>query len=761
MESNAAAAEDRRAVGEVIGGLIASGASAALLVELSAETGRLAPKPFVYEPAALTLPDLDLEAFIALARSPGWHREAAASAFESTGATGTFFAIPVQVEPAFAEHDTLLVVAGPEGPDLEALIRGAKARLEPLLNARRASALGRLLLAAVDQAADAVEITDRSARVVFVNRAWQRVFGYSSFEALGRYASELVRDKARPAHESSFYRFTEKRVTAGEPWIGVLNSSTRDGQSHLNEVTVSPFDADAGDFRGNFVVRRDVAHRAQRDSALLSAHTEFRGVLSAIPDGVTVLRDGLIYYANRAFLGLVEHDDQSIVGLPFADLIAADDREAFARRDASNPIEVLMHSRESGMRLVEISAAGSISFEGEPATILLARDITERRIAEEQLARAERFAALGELAAGVAHELNNPMAYVMLNLELMRAHFERNGDPSMREPVSEALDGVRRMREIATELRAFSRADGPGELEAVDVQRAVGSALNIAQNQIRHRAEVRRELGEGLFVAAREGQLVQVLVNLLLNAAQAIPEGDERRHVIGIRSRARPDRRVEISVDDTGPGFPAEILPHLFHPFATTKARGQGSGLGLAISRRIVERFKGEIRAENQPGGGAVLTFHLPAAGPAAQPAVAAPAREPRRERGLKVLVVDDEPAIGRALRRVLSAHQLTVLSDGYEAMEHLHREAFDVIVCDLMMPGLSGHKLFETVCEARPELRTRFVFISGGAVTNEAASFLDKCECPVLPKPFSNEAVVEVVERVASAHATSAGKAS
>jgi two-component system, cell cycle sensor histidine kinase and response regulator CckA len=757
-ESNTAAADGRRAVREVIAELIVSGASAALVVELSSETGRLAPAVFVHEPPSLTLPELDLEGFAALARSPGFQHQAAASAFESTGAAGTFFAIPVRVEPAFAEQDTLLIVAGLEGPELEALIRSAKARLEPLLSARRVAALGRLLLAAVDQAADAIEITDRSARVVFVNRTWQRVFGYSSVEALGRYASELVRDKARPAHESSFYRFTEKRVTAGEPWIGVLTSATRHGETHLNEVTVSPFE---GDFRGNFVVRRDVAHRAQRDTALLSAHTEFRGVLSAIPDGVTVLRDGLIYYANAAFLVLVGHDDQSIVGLPFADLIAEEDREDFARRDASDPSVVRMHSRDSGMRIVEISAAGSISFEGEPATILLARDITERRIAEEQLARAERFAALGELAAGVAHELNNPMAYVLLNLELMRTHIERNADAALHEPVHEALDGVRRMKEIATELRAFSRSDGPGELEAVDVQRAVNSAVNIAQNQIRHRAEVRRELGEGLFVAAREGQLVQVLVNLLLNAAQAIPEGDERRHVIGIRARKKPDNRVEISVDDTGPGFPAEILPRLFHPFATTKARGQGSGLGLAISRRIVERFKGEIRAENQPGGGAILTFHLPAAGPSAGPPSVRQARERPRERGLKVLVVDDEPAIGRALRRVLAAHQLTVLSDGYEAIEHLYREAFDVIVCDLMMPGLSGHKLFETVCEVRPELRRRFVFISGGAVTSEAASFLDKCECPVLPKPFSNIAVVEAVERVASGLAAPAAKPS
>ena len=759
MAASTAPAEDVGAAREVLRELFAAGAEAAFVIELAAEQGRVAPRRFVHEPARAAPPAVDLSTFTALAAAPGWHRPGAGPvvAFEEAGPPQSFFVSPLLVEPPFAPIDTLLVVRAAEDAALATLIAEVRSRLEPILCDRRAAMLGRLVLSAVEQAADAIEVTDRAARVIYVNRAWQRIFGYSAADALGRYASELIREKARPAHESAFYRFTEARVTAGEPWLGVLTSVTRAGAPHLNEVMVSPFEADDSAFRGNFVVRRDVAHRAERDSALLSAHTEFRGVLAAIPDGVTVLRNGLVYYANPAFLKIVGRDNVGVVGLPFLDLLVEDDRESFQSREAADPIVVRMRSEEWGTRLVEVSGAGSISFEGKPAVILIARDITERRLAEEQLARAERLAALGELAAGVAHELNNPMAYVVLNLELLRAHLERRGDTMMRDPVNEALDGVRRMREIAIELRAFSRPDGPGAPEAVDVKRAIGSALNIAQNQLRHRAQVRRELEEGLSVTAREGQLVQVLVNLLVNAAQAIPDGEGTKHAIVVRSRASGNGRVEISVSDTGPGIPAEILPHLFHPFATTKARGQGSGLGLAISRRIVERFKGEIRAENLPERGAVVTFDLPGAGPAPGPTTVRPPAEPRRERGFKVLIVDDEPAIGRALRRVLSAHVLTVISDGYEAIELLHREFFDVIVCDLMMPGLSGHKLFETVCETVPELRARFVFISGGAVSKEAANFLETCGCPVLAKPFSNAAVIETVERIANANLAAA----
>jgi PAS domain S-box-containing protein len=731
---------------EILIELVQAGVFAALLLELAAEAGQIAPR------IALTLPDrsaaplVDLGAFTSLSGGPGWHAGGALEAWAKSDENpeGTYFATPLLVAPSLAPIDTLLVVAARRD-----------VRLEAALCERRRSLLGALLLTAVEQAADAIEVTDRGARVVYVNRAWQRIFGYSSAEAIGRYASELVRDRARPAHDASFYRFTEARVTAGQPWLGVLASSTRAGTPHLNEVTVSPFALEAAAFRGNFVVRRDVAHRAERDSALLHAHTEFRGVLAAIPDGVVVLRDGLVYYANPAFLTLATRDDQSLVGYPLSDLLADEDRASFERRDATAPVVVRMHSATGGARLVELSAAGSISFEGRPATILIARDITERRLSEEQLSRAERLAALGELAAGVAHELNNPMAYVLTNLELLSSEIERRAEPSLREPLSDALDGVRRMREIATELRRFGRADDAGEPEAVDVKRAVTSALSIAQNQIRHRAQVERELEADLWVMGREGQLVQVLVNLLLNAAQAIPEGDTDRQRIAIRARALPHGRVEISVSDTGPGFPEEIWPQLFRPFTTSRL-GQGLGLGLAISRRIVARFGGEISARNLEPHGAIVSIVLPSAGLPPPTVATVTPLVPAPGRTVRVLIIDDEPAIGRALRRVLAAHEVMVATDGNEAIALLSARRFDVVLCDLMMPGISGARLFELVCERWPELASRFVFITGGALTDDASRFLETTERTILAKPFSNTAVLEVVEQVMSAHEAS-----
>jgi PAS domain S-box-containing protein len=756
-----ASGDELEAVNAAAEALIRAGAEQVYLVELAAEHGKLALHVAFRSPPNADSSPLELDVLTSCSGGPGgqWlqlSRQLAGDTSEKESA----FVCSLDVRPAFAPLDTLLVVLSPQNAAVEKVALEFRPELEARLSERRRSVLASIVLAAVEQADDAVEITDRAARVIYVNRTWQRVFGYESSETLGRFLSELVRDRARPAHDASFYRFTEARVTAGKSWLGVLNSSTRSGTVHLNEANVTPFDADAATFHGNFVVRRDIAHRAERDAALLAAHREFRGVLSAIPDGIAVLRDGLVYFANPALLKLVDRDDQSVVGHPFVELVAEADREAFLSREPSAPIAVRMLSPSGNARLAELSAAGSISFEGRPATILVARDITERRLAEEQLARAERLAALGELAAGVAHELNNPMAYVVMNLELLRSTLETREDDATREPLAEALDGIRRMQEIALELRNFSGSDETGLPEPVAVDGAVESAINITRNQFRHRAVVHRDIEPGLAVYAREGPLVQVLVNILANAADAIPH-DGGEHSITVQVRALDGKRVQIAVSDTGAGIPPEILLRLFDPFATTKARGHGSGLGLAISRRIIDRFGGEIRAENLASGGAKISVTLPAAPVAVKDSGVVPSPVSIRGDRVRVLVIDDEVAICRALKRVLAGHDVVTLSDAKEGLARLGNDDFDVVICDLMMPGMSGYKLYGAACAARPSLRTRFIFVSGGALSDEASRFLKTCECPVLPKPFSNSDVLDAVDRVAKPKRGAAPRAS
>jgi PAS domain S-box-containing protein len=468
---------------------------------------------------------------------------------------------------------------------------------------------------------------------------------------------------------------------------------------------------------------------------------------------VCVLRDERIYFTNAALTAIVGLSEEDLVGRSFIELVHEEDRAAYAEAGEARVARVRVTRAGSSPRFVEISSAGRVSFEGWPATILLARDTTDYQVAREELARAEKLSALGSLAAGVAHEINNPLAYVSLNLELLREHGAAALSATEREALDEALEGVARIRGIALELHTFSGKDEPGEPVAVDVGRALTSALNMAQNEIRHRATLVRELEPGLFALAREGQLVQVFVNVLINAAQAIPKSSAREPTIRVASRLLADGEVEVSVTDTGVGIPPQALPQLFDPFSTSKLRGDGAGLGLAICRRILDELGGHISIQSELGHGTTVTITLPEASPASL-ASSPPQPSHRRlvSRPLRVLVVEDERPIARALERMLTGHDVTLAHDGARALALLRASTtFDVVLCDLMMPGLTGADVYERAVAEAPALAPRFAFMTGGAVTPDTKAFLETSDSEVLWKPFTPAAVLDCIQRVAT----------
>ena len=289
---------------------------------------------------------------------------------------------------------------------------------------------------------------------------------------LGLTVGEVFRDSKAPLHDAAFYQFTMAELHAGRPWMGAISGRARDGRKLFYEVNVAPFASPAQGFRGHVAIRRDLAHRSERDEALALAHHEFRAVLAAIPDGVVVLRDGRIYFANSAFQNIVRETERGVIGRAYVDFVHPDDREQFESEHHAHVTRVRLVPVEGPPRLVEISTAGEVSFEGKPAMILLSRDTTDYQLAREELSRAEKLSALGALSAGVAHELNNPLAYVALNLNLLNERVGESLTPSDREILDETIGGVKRMRDIAGELRTFSGKDGPGPAEPVERLRA-------------------------------------------------------------------------------------------------------------------------------------------------------------------------------------------------------------------------------------------------------------------------------------------------
>jgi PAS domain S-box-containing protein len=388
----------------------------------------------------------------------------------------------------------------------------------------------------------------------------------------------------------------------------------------------------------------------------------------------------------------------------------------------------------------------------------VAIDITERRRteaalqqSEARLVDADRLASLGTLAAGVAHEINNPLSYVLLNLDLVLRELDARclgveaavpcGELVTR--LREARRGVDRVRVIVQDLKAFSRVDterrGP-----VDVRRVLDEMIEIAANEIRHRARLVRAFDDVPPVEANASRLGQVFLNLLLNAGQAIAEGDVEHNQITVGTSVDAAGRVAITVSDTGAGIPDDILAHVFEPFFTTKPSGVGTGLGLSICHGIVASLGGEITVESRIGRGSVFRVVLPGAlpvdgSPTAGRTESRPSIPPPRTPRGRVLVVDDEPVLAAALGRSLEPEfEVEVLGNGREALTRLHRDPpFDAVLCDLIMPEMTGMDVYEALKETDPDLVERIIFMTGGTFTRRARDFLASIPNPALDKPF------------------------
>jgi CheY-like chemotaxis protein len=359
-----------------------------------------------------------------------------------------------------------------------------------------------------------------------------------------------------------------------------------------------------------------------------------------------------------------------------------------------------------------------------------------------QLMLADRMASVGTLAAGVAHEINNPLAAVIANLDMAEQDLVALGTrtslpPDLIEEIRDARMSADRVREIVRDLKVFSRAqeDRHG---AVDVEKVLDSTLRMAHNEIRHRARVVKQYKRISRVDANEGRLGQVFLNLIVNAVQAIPEGNFEDNQITVTT-GMDGENVVITIADTGCGIPAEVQRRLFTPFFTTKPAGVGTGLGLAISHRIISSLGGSLDFQSEIGKGSTFRVRLPVA-PINLPPVTQkiPVASTPTRRG-RVLVIDDEDSLVQAIRRYLSQeHEVDGVTSARTAIEMLTRGMrYDAIVCDLMMPQITGMDVHAAVMKLDPALAERMIFVTGGAFTESARDFLDSVPNQRIEKPF------------------------
>jgi CheY-like chemotaxis protein len=368
------------------------------------------------------------------------------------------------------------------------------------------------------------------------------------------------------------------------------------------------------------------------------------------------------------------------------------------------------------------------------------------------LFQTDRLAAIGTLAAGAAHEINNPLTYAMINADHVVRQLRiivadarpvapstdvMSQLPALLNSLVQAIDGMTRIRDIVRNLMTFSQ----GTVESrslVDVRSVVESSIQMALHEIVHRARLVRDLGEVPPIEANEARLGQVFLNLIVNAAQAIPEGDTQRHVVRVATRTDEAGNAVVEVSDTGVGIHPDVLPKIFDPFFTSKSAGEGIGLGLSISLGTVKSLGGDIRVTSVARRGSVFQVVLPSAkgwrmthGPSH--------KEPAVVEAKRVLVIDDDVRVGAALERALSsvAH-VEATADARGVLSRLASgERWDVIVCDLLMPETSGMDLYREALRIAPDAAACIIFMTAGAFTPRARAFLEGLRNPCLEKPL------------------------
>jgi PAS domain S-box-containing protein len=479
-----------------------------------------------------------------------------------------------------------------------------------------------------------------------------------------------------------------------------------------------------------------------------------------------------------ALLGYGPEDIEPLFGswakLVHADDVARVDEEVIAHlkgRSSGIDMEYRMRVRDGSWRWVH-TRGKVMERDGNGRAVLVSgtsEDITRRHDAEDRLREAQeklvvatRLASVGTLAAGVAHEINNPLAWLTSNLRHALDGLPAAGDGArdparadLREALDESLQGAERIAGIVKAMRSLGRpteAEGPLD---IDVGAELRNALQMVRNQIVQRARLEVSVPERLpCVRARTNELGRVFLNVLVNAAQAIPEGNAAEHRVLVTARADAGD-ILVEVADTGAGIPAHVRPRIFDPFFTTKPVGEGTGLGLSIARSIVDGAGGRIEVESEEGKGTTFRVRVPAHVPGDRPAAAprngaAAGGAPRARR--RVLVIDDEPLVRKSLARELSPHHdVTTLGSAAEALRRIDAgERWDAIFCDLMLPDLDGAGFYEALAARGSDAASRLAFVTGGAFGERSTRFLAGHRVEVITKPVEAEKLLALAERLA-----------
>ena len=610
-------------------------------------------------------------------------------------------------------------------------------------------------------AQDAYFEVDLAGNITFADNSTCHHLGYAGEELIG------VNYKAFTAEEDAktVYQAFNQVYRTGEPVRHLSWKVIRkDGATGFVEAAVSPLRSREGKMVGFRGIGRDVTERKRGEQALRESEERYRGLFDRSLDSV-YLHDfeGNFADANEAALSLLGYGQEEILSLNFASLLSEDQlpkalqtlEELKATGSQKELNEFRLRRKDGGYAYVETKAS-VIYHDGKPYAVLgIGRDITarkrmeaERKELEQKAQLASRLASVGEMAAGIVHEINNPLTGVIGYAQLLAG---KDIPEDIRKDIKAIDEGAQRVAGVVERLLAFARQQKP-ERDYVDINEIIATTIRLRVYEAQtNNIGVTTQFDALLPVTVADAsQLQQVFLNLIINAETEMKlargKGD-----LSIKTEA-VDSTIRISFKDDGPGIAPENLQRIFDPFFTTRQKGKGTGLGLSVCHGIMAEHGGAICVESEPGKGATFIVELPIVTQKNQERPDnSTAEEPQSVATARILVVDDEPVVVSFVSKLLSeqGYQVEAAANAEAALEKVKSESYSLILLDIKMPCTSGIELYESIRNIDQSLARRVVFITGDAMGGDTMHFLSRTKAPCITKPFKAEQLTREIRRI------------
>jgi len=604
---------------------------------------------------------------------------------------------------------------------------------------------------------------DLAGNFTFFNDARCHQLGYSRKELMGmNYRTYVLPERLK----ETFGIYNRVYRTGDTLKMFDVQEIKKDGTLITIESSASPKRNERNEIIGFRGIARDVTHRMKMEQTLRQSEEKYRTVLENMKESYYEMDlTGNYTFFNDALCRHLGYSREELMGMSYKVYVppekSKEASEIYNRiYRTGEPAEMLdvVQIRKDGKRIFVESSASPIRNEKDEIIGFrgVSRDVSERKQAEEERKQLEkkaqfasRLASVGELASGVAHEINNPLTGVIGYAHLLLARKDISRD--VRRDLEIINEGAQRVAGIVKKLLAFARQTKP-EQRYVNINELIGNTLDLrtyelAASNIKVTLQLTRDMP---MTIADPGQLQQVFLNLIINAETAMKMTHDKGR-LSIKTE-KINSILRITLKDTGPGIARENLEIIFDPFFTTREVGQGTGLGLSVCHGIVTEHKGKIWAESEPGKGATFIVELPLTTEETQSEPPEPVvEEPKKIAKAKILVVDDEPVIREFVSQVLGeqGHYVETVDNAADALMKVKSKRYRLILLDIKMPGMSGIELYRQFQKIAPSLTKRVVFITGDVMGKRTLDFLDKTKTPCMMKPFDAKQLKLKINRI------------